>query len=153
DLVLTMPEPWEVKPSRYDTYRAFAIPMPTDRDAAITGIEFHPGNRRVVHHSRIHVDDTGDARRREDADRSPGFAGWMGRTIVELPYPGLGGWTPGLTPRHAPDGSGRIIRRGSEIVLQIHYHPIGKVESDRSSVGLYFAKQPLTRPMAGLSIS
>jgi hypothetical protein len=153
DLVLTMPEAWEAVPSRYDTYRAFALPMPTDRDVTITGIEFHPGNRRIVHHSRIHVDETGDARRREVADPTPGFAGWMGRTIVELPYPGLGGWTPGLTPRHAPEGSGRVIPRGSEIVLQIHYHPTGKVESDRSSVGLYFAKQPLTRRMAGVSIS
>ena len=153
DFVLTMPEAWEVTPSRYDTYRAFAVPSPKDRDVTITGIEFHPGNPRIVHHSRIHVNATGDARRREDADPTPGFAGWMGRTIVELPYPGLGGWTPGLTPRHAPEGSGRFIRKGSEIVMQIHYHPTGKVESDRSSVGLYFAKQPLTRRMAGVSIS
>ena len=153
DLVLTMPEAWELEPSRFDTYRAFAVPMPADRDVTITGIEFHPGNRRIVHHSRIHVDETGDARRREAADPTPGFAGWMGRNIVELPYPGLGGWTPGLTPRHAPEGSGRVIPRGSDIVLQIHYHPIGKVESDKSSVGLYFAKQPLTRRMAGVSIS
>ncbi len=153
DVVLTMPEAWQVEPGRFDTYRAFALPFPLDRDATITGLEFHPGNRRVVHHSRIHIDETGDARRREDADPTPGFAGWMGRKIVELPYPGLGGWTPGLTPRHAPEGSGRLVPKGSEIVLQIHYHPTGKVESDRSSVGLYFAKEPLTRKMAGLSIS
>jgi hypothetical protein len=153
DLVLTMPEAWEVAPSAWDTYRAFAVPLPGDRDVTITGIEFHPGNRRIVHHSRIHVDETGDARKREASDPTPGFAGWMGRKIVELPYPGLGGWTPGLTPRHSPEGSGRVISRGSDIVMQIHYHPSGKVESDRSSVGLYFAKQPLTRPMRGVSIS
>jgi hypothetical protein len=153
DLVLTMPESWEVEPSRFDTYRAFALPMPADRDVTITGIEFHPGNRQIVHHSRIHVDDTGDARHREASDPTPGFAGWMGRNIVELPYPGLGGWTPGLTPRHAPEGSGRLIPKGSDIILQIHYHPTGKVETDRSSLGLYFSKEPLTRRMAGLSIA
>jgi peroxiredoxin len=153
DLVLTMPEAWTVDPSEWDTYRAFAVPMPSDRDVTITGIEFQPGNRRIVHHSRVHLDSTGDARRREQADPTPGFAGWMGRTIVELPYPGLGGWTPGMTPRFAPEGSGRLVPRGSEIVFQIHYHPTGKSESDRSSVGLYFAKKPVTRPMAGLSIS
>jgi len=153
DLVLTMPEAWKLDPNPFDTYRAFALPVPPDRDLTITGIEFHPGNPRIVHHSRIHLDETGDARRREAGDQAPGFAGWMGRKIVELPYPGLGGWTPGLTPRPAPEGSGRVIRKGSDIVLQIHYHPTGKVESDRSSVGLYFAKQPLTRSMAGLSIS
>ncbi len=153
DLILTMPEAWELSPSEWDTYRAFALPFPMDRDVTITGLEFHPGNRRIVHHSRIHLDETGDARSREADDPTPGFSGWMGRKIVELPYPGLGGWTPGLTPRHAPAGSGRSIPRGSDIVLQIHYHPTGKVETDRSSVGLFFARQPVTRPMAGLSIS
>ena len=153
DLVLSMPEPWKLEPDRFDTYRAFALPMPPDRDVTITGIEFHPGNRRIVHHARIHVDETGDARRREEGDPAPGFAGWAGRRIVELPYPGIGGWTPGLTARHAPEGSGRTISRGSDVVLQIHYHPTGKDETDRSSVGLYFAKQPLNRRMAGFSIS
>ena len=153
DLILTMPEPWDQHPGKFDTYRAFALPMPADRDVAITAVEFHPGNRRIVHHSRLHVDETGDARRREVSDPAPGFSGWRGRNIMELPYPGIGGWTPGLTPRHSPEGSGRVIRRGSDVVLQIHYHPTGKVEKDQSSVGLYFARGPLARPMAGLSIS
>ncbi len=153
DLILTMPRPWEQHPGKFDTYRAFALPMPADRDLAITAVEFHPGNRKIVHHSRLHVDETGDARRREESDPAPGFAGWRGRNIMELPYPGIGGWTPGLTPRHSPEGSGRVIRRGSDIVLQVHYHPSGKVETDQSRVGLYFARGPLSRPMAGLSIS
>src|SRR5262249_21739026 len=108
--------------------------------------------RRVVHHSRIHLDETGDARRRERVEPGPGFSGWYGGTLLELPYPGLGAWTPGLTPRFAPEGAGRVIPRGSDVVLQIHYHPSGKVESDRSSVGLFFAKKPVTRQMAGYTL-
>ncbi len=153
DLVLTMPEPMQVAPGGIDSYRAFALPFALDHDVTISGVEFRPGNRRVVHHSRVHLDSTGDARRREQADPTPGFAGWMGRTIVELPYPGLGGWTPGMTARPAPEGVGRVIPRGSDVVFMIHYHPTGKTESDRSSVGLYFARKPVTRPMAGVSIS
>ena len=152
DLVLTMPEAWDLPLDGFDAYRGFALPMPLDHDVTITGLEFHPGNRRIVHHSRIHLDDTGDARHREQADPTPGFAGWRGRKIMELPYPGLGGWTPGITPRHAPEGCGRVVPRGSDIVLQIHYHPTGKPERDQSSVGLYFARQAVTRKMAGLSI-
>jgi peroxiredoxin len=152
DLILTMPQAWEVPPSPFDTYRAFALPVPLDHEVTVTGLEFRPGNRRIVHHSRVHMDSSGDARVREENDPTPGFAGWKGRKIMELPYPGLGGWTPGMTPRHAPEGSGRLVPRGSEIVLQIHYHPTGKLESDRSSVGLYFANKPVNRPMAGLTI-
>ncbi|HZW29826.1 MAG TPA: redoxin domain-containing protein [Isosphaeraceae bacterium] len=152
DLVLTMPEPYVVPATGWDTYRAFALPLPTDRDLTITGVEFRPGNRRVVHHSRVHVDETGDARRRERADPIPGFSGFYGDRLVELPYPGLGAWTPGLTPRFAPEGTGRVLRRGSEVVLNIHYHPTGKSEADQSSVGLYFARKPLTRKMAGYTL-
>src|SRR5205814_1931757 len=34
------------------------------------------------------------------------------------------------------------LRRRSVLVIQNHYHPVGKVESDRSMLGLYFAKSP-----------
>jgi hypothetical protein len=152
DLVLTMPEPMVVPASGYDIYRAFDLPMPLDRDVVITGVEFRPGNRRVVHHSRFHLDQTGEARQLEQDDPSPGFSGAYRNSILELPYPGLGGWTPGITPRFAPEGAGRVLPRGSDVVLQIHYHPIGKVESDRSSVGLFFARKPVTRRMAGLTL-
>ncbi len=152
DLVLTMPEPLDLPAGGFDMYRAFALPVPLDHPETIVGVEFHPGNRRIVHHIRIHMDQTGDARRRDESDPGPGFAGWRGRTVMELPYPGLGGWTPGMTPRFTPKGAGRALPTGSDIVLQIHYHPTGKAELDQSSVGLYFARQPVTRRMAGFSI-
>jgi peroxiredoxin len=152
DLVLRMPEPYVVPATGYDIYRAFALPLPVDRDLTITGVEFRPGNRRVVHHSRVHVDDTGDARTRERADVQPGFSGFYGNRLVELPYPGLGAWTPGMTPRFAPEGTGRVLARGSDVVLNVHYHPTGKSESDQSSVGLYFARKPVTRRMAGYTL-
>ncbi len=136
-----------------DLYRAFAIPFPLDRDVTIRGIEFRPGDRRIVHHSRIHLDTTGDARRRDRTDPGPGFSAWVRKVSFELPYPGLGGWTPGLTPRFAPEGAGRVIPRDSDIVFQIHYHRSGKVERDQSSVGLYFAEGPVTRKLTGLTLS
>jgi hypothetical protein len=153
DVILTMPEAMDVPPDGPDLYRTFVLPFPLDRDATIAGIEFRPGNRRVVHHSRIHVDSTGDARRRTRAGVGPSFRGSLAGIGLELPYPGIGAWTPGTTARLAPDGVGRLILRGSDIVLQIHYHPIGKAMSDRSSVGLYFATKPITRKMVGYSLA
>ena len=150
DLVLTMPETFGVPADGPDIYRSFALPFPLDHDVTINGVEVHPGNRRVVHHSRLYLDETGDARRRERFDPQPGFSSWFGISAgQDLPYPGMGGWTPGMTPRFAPDGVGRTIRRGSDIVLQLHYHPTGKPEPDRSSIGLFFARAPVTRKMAG----
>jgi peroxiredoxin len=153
ELVLTMPEPFPVPPAGDDIYRAFLLPLDLDRDLTIVGVEFRPGNRRIVHHCRVHFDPTGDARRRETSEAGPGFNGWFGGPSFELPYPGIGAWTPGMTPRLAADGVGRVIPRGSDIVVHIHYHQIGKPQSDQSSVGLFLAKKPVSRSMAGLSIS
>jgi thiol-disulfide isomerase/thioredoxin len=153
DLVLTVPEPMVLSPDGEDLYRAFAIPFSLDHDVTISGVEFRPGNRRVVHHSRVHLDATGDAIRRDRTDPGPGFAGWVRKVSFELPYPGLGGWSPGMTPRFAPDGVGRLVPHGSDVVFMIHYHPSGKVERDQSSVGLYFARGPVTRQMTGFTLS
>ena len=153
DVVLTMPEPMDIPADGPDIYRAFALPFPLERDAAIAGVEFRPGNRRVVHHSRIHLDQTGNARLRDRTEAGAGFSGAFGGGVFELPYPGIGAWTPGTTARFAPDGVGRVISRGSEIAIQIHYHPVGKPTSDRSSVGLFFARKPITKTMVGYSLS
>jgi len=153
DLVLTMPEPYWLPAGGPDIYRSFPLPVPLAKDAMITGIEFRPDNRRIVHHSRVYLDQTGDAVRRDSSDRQPGFSGWFAETGgLDLPYPGIGAWTPGMTPRFAPDGVGRLIPRGADVVLQIHYHPTGKPEADRSSVGFFFANKPISKMMAGFTL-
>ncbi len=59
----------------------------------------------------------------------------------------LGGEAPGSDVFMWPAGSAKKIPAGSTIVLQMHYSRNGKVEKDRSSVGLYFAKEPPRREM------
>jgi len=54
---------------------------------------------------------------------------------------GLGGWAPGLRGTSAPAGTGMLLPKGSDIVLQIHYHRNGKPEKDRTKIGLYLAKE------------
>jgi peroxiredoxin len=153
DLVLTMPEPYHVAAAGPDIYRSFPVRLPLDREITIRGLELRPGNRRVVHHARVYLDQTGDARRRDLEDQEAGFSTRLGfGGGPELPYPGLGAWTPGMTPRFAREGVGRALPLGSDVVIQIHYHPNGKPEVDQSRVGLYFAREPVTKTMAGYSL-
>lgn len=56
-------------------------------------------------------------------------------------------WTPGAQPRFAPDGVGYFLQAGADVLIQIHYHRSGKVESDRTAVGLYLSKTPLAKRM------
>ena len=43
---------------------------------------------------------------------------------------------------------GRYLKRGSDLVMQVHYHPTGKEETDRSKVGLYFLDEPVAKVLA-----
>jgi hypothetical protein len=38
----------------------------------------------------------------------------------------------------------RILHKGSDLVVQVHFHPSGKVEQEQSTIGLYFAKKAPT---------
>jgi mono/diheme cytochrome c family protein len=150
DLVLEMAEPFTVPADGRDVYRCFVIPIPLDESKTVAAVEFRPGNRRVVHHALLFLDANGAARKKDEAEAGPGYNSFGGPGI--LPTGGLGGWAPGSMPRRLPEGTGGFLRRGSDLVMQLHYHPSGKAETDRSSVGIYFTKEPATKLIGGLAV-
>jgi len=153
DLIVTMTEPFEVPAGGPDLYRAFVVPMGLDRDRVIEAVEFRPGNPKVAHHARMFVDETGDSRRRDAAEPGPGFNSGFADGGVDIPHPGLGAWTPGMTPRLPPEGVGMPVKPGADVVLVLHYHPVGRPEADRSSLGIHFRTTPPTRALAGIVLS
>jgi hypothetical protein len=141
DLVLRMAEPYHVPAGGPDIYRCFIIPIPIDSDRDVAAVEFRPGNRKVVHHAAFFLDDKGLAKKRDREDGlQPGF------TSIGAPgFPpsgSLGGWGLAALPRFLPEGTGMPIKKGSELVMQVHYHPTGKAETDQSMLGVYFTKKP-----------
>lgn len=62
DLVLKVPEPFQIPSRSRDLYRCFVIPIPTDSNRTVAAVEFRPGNRRVVHHALLFLDNTGAVR-------------------------------------------------------------------------------------------
>lgn len=150
DMVITMAEPFTVPAGGGDIYRAFVIPMPLAANTALAAAEFRPGNRRIVHHARFFVDSTDECRKRDQADATPGFEAWGGGNIFK---PDIGAWVPGSIPRMPPADVGKIIKKGSDLVMLIHYHGTGKAETDQSSLGLYFDKQPPTRTITTIPLN
>lgn len=69
-----------------------------------------------------------------------------------LPIGSLGRWAHGVMPAHRPGRVGRVMKKGSDLVLQDHCNPDGVARSDQSSVGLYFAKRLVTRYAVGLQM-
>jgi mono/diheme cytochrome c family protein len=141
DLVLDIGTDFAVGASGEDIYRCFVLPTQLEKDQYVTAVEYRPGNPRVVHHMLAYVDISGKARERDQADPGPGYTcfGGPGDPI----HGGLGGWAPGNQPSFLPEGIGRSLPKQSDIILQVHYHPQGKAETDRSKIGLYFSRKPI----------
>ncbi len=150
DLVLTMPEPYTIPADGGDVFRGFVLPLSGIVDRPIAAVEFRPGNRKVVHHARVFVDETPDCRKLDADNPGPGFV-YDGRN--DIPKPSLCEWNPGVTPRRPRPGVGRTIKAGSDVAVLLHYHATGKPEADQSSVGLYFADRPPDRILGRISLS
>lgn len=138
DLTVKMPEAYTLKAEGRDVFRVFVIPMNLTEDKYVSAIDFRPSNRKIVHHALLFLDTTGEARKRDAADPEPGYSQAGGLGFV--PTGGLGGWAPGVTPHRLPEGVARVARKGSDLVVQVHYHPSGKQEQEQSTIGLYFTK-------------
>lgn len=150
DLVLAMPEEFHVPADGPDSFRFFVIPIDIPEDKVVAAVEFRPGNPRVVHHAILYLDASGVAMKRDLADPEPGYEGFL--TGGFRPSGTLGFWAPGYTPRFLPAGIGQHLAKGTDLAMQLHYHPSGKAESDRSQVGVYFADKPVERFVSGLAL-
>jgi hypothetical protein len=133
DLEAQMRTTFQVPADGPDLYQCFVILSPSRINRWVRALDMQPGNRKVVHHALLFQDITGTARRRDTGAGYPCFG-----TPGFLPARGLGGWTPGSVPMQAPEGSPVLLEANADLVLQVHYHPTGKPESDRTSLALYF---------------
>jgi mono/diheme cytochrome c family protein len=142
DLLLQMPSSFTVPPSGPDVYRCFVLPLPVGGEQAVAAVEFHPGNRRVIHHASFFLDDKGRGRQKqkETNDGQPGYPSFGGPGFAAAGS--LGGWSLAALPTRLPEGTAMLLPSGCDLVLQIHYHPDGKEETDRSELGIYFSKKP-----------
>ena len=133
DLEAQMAAVFSVPSEGADLYQCFAIPLPPGRDRWVRALDIRPGNPKVVHHALLFQDITGTARQR---DQGAGYSCFG--TPGFLPARGLGGWTPGAIPFQTPEDVPELLHGGATLVLQVHYHPTGRAEADRTRVALYF---------------
>jgi peroxiredoxin len=152
DLILQPKEDFVVGPGGRDLFRCFVLPTNLTEDRYVVAIEVKPTNPRVVHHTLNFIDSLGRGRKLEekaqeeekdkkadDYDRGPGYSMAMGVGFV--PNGALSGWAPGQMPYQLPAGYGWHLPKGSDVIMQAHYHRDGRVEKDRTQIGLYFAKK------------
>jgi len=148
DLVVEMPAAYHLKADGPDVYRNIALPLGLTEDKWITAIEMRPSARAAVHHVLYFADPNGRVHLKESEGTEPGFSG-MRAGGATLP---LGGWAVGAQPQFFPEGLALRLPQGSDLVIQYHFHPTGKPETEKSLIGLHFAKQPPSRNLISIRL-
>ncbi len=132
DLVIETSETYTIPAQGVIDYVYVRVPTNFQEDRWVRAAEAVPGDRTAVHHIIAYIDGK-DGRKR-------------GRGH-------LCGYAPGDMPSVYPDGIAKKIPAGSDILFQIHYTPNGKVRTDRSKLGLIFAKGPVEHEAHTLGIA
>lgn len=141
DLIVEMPEPYAVQAEGGDAYRCFVLPVNLAVDRWVRAVDFQPSNRRVVHHALFFT----------TAQKLPANYSCFG-TPGFLPSSTLGGWSPGNSVLTMPAGTAMRLPKGNAIVAQIHFHPRGHLEEERSRIGIYFAAGPPEKHIADVGL-
>ncbi|MFM7187319.1 MAG: redoxin domain-containing protein [Armatimonadota bacterium] len=138
DIELAAAADYTIPASGPDEYRTFIVPTNFTEDRWIDAVDFKPSNPKVVHRILGFVD--GSKRARGHSDKLPalGYNNFGG--LLSQPDADLGAWFPGNPVQVMPSGTAWKLPKGSDILVQMHYHPTGKIESDKPSVKLHFAK-------------
>ncbi|HWB07553.1 MAG TPA: redoxin family protein [Verrucomicrobiales bacterium] len=125
DLVITAAGEEKIPATGYIPYRYVILPYIFPHDTWVQGIEIMPGNPKVVHHANLAF-----AKVTEKFDQDRNF---------------LTGKVPGGIAVNLKSGVAMMIPRGSVLAFQIHYVTTGKEETDRISVGLRYAREPVDK--------
>jgi Flp pilus assembly protein TadD len=110
----------------------------------VRGLEFRPGNPKVVHHANIRIDHTTASRALDTADPAPGYSGLLAHS-AQYPDGHFLGWTPGQVTPLLPKDLAWRIEGPTDLVVEIHMQPSGKPEAVQPSIGLYFSDEPPAR--------
>jgi hypothetical protein len=139
DKVLEMPEPFSVPAQGTIDYQWIVMPIGLDKDTWIQGVEVRPGDRSVVHHVIAFYRRPGS---KWLVDAKPGVPTPKGSGDSEagMSDGAIGGYVPGLPANRLAPGRAIFLPAGSDIVLQVHYNATGKATTDRTKVGIVFAR-------------
>ncbi len=151
DLVVTLSQPYELQADGTDVSRVFVLPVPVRTMRYVQGLEFRPGNPKVVHHANIRIDRTPASRQLDDQDPAPGYDGLLLHSAV-YPDGHFLGWTPGQIAPLLPKGLAWRLDPGTDLVVEIHMKPTGKAEVVEPSIGLFFGDDPPARTPAMLRL-
>jgi hypothetical protein len=153
DTIWSMQEDYPIPSSGTIEYKNFEVPTNLTEDKWAEAIEIRPGNRSVVHHVIVYLIDPNAAkvappftpaanmRRPPEAPKTERGAEPNDRPMKRGPTGWLAGYAPGQAVRVYQPGTALRVPAGSTLIIQEHYTATGKETTDRTRVGIKWAKQ------------
>src|SRR4051812_16856806 len=138
DMIVELPEV-QIPATGSDYFPTPSVTLDLAEDRWIRAVEIRPSNRAVTHHSVIFSADLSAAM----AAMNPRAA--MGAMSSSGLFDVLAVWAVGTPATVYPEGMGRWVRKGQTLRTNLHYHPNGTPQVDRTRVGLYFGKGELKK--------
>jgi hypothetical protein len=139
DMIVELPEV-QIPATGNDYFPTPSLMLPLTEDRWIRALEIRPSNRAVTHHSVIFSADVAGAMSAMAGGGPPIAAGGL--------FNVLGVWAVGTPPTVYPEGMGRWVRKGQMLRTNLHYHPNGTPQVDRTRVGLYFGTGEMKKEVA-----
>ncbi len=140
DLVIPMREAFEQYGIYLDQYQVFVLRTNLTEDKWVEGIDFVPGNKKIVRHAAISISPAGQFDSLDQWDPRYGYYSFGG--LGKIPdQPFWYTWSPQQEASFFTDGHLKFLPKGSDLILHIHYGPTGKPQLDSSMVRLYFSDQ------------
>ena len=158
DVVFEMPVEYKIPATGTIDYQYFEVPTHFSEDRWIQAGEVRAGNPEHVHHIIVSVIEPGPSTRPTVMSVRPIFPPGEGpagpRQLTDAQRAQLAlaarragavslvNWAVGEDAPVYPPGLAKRIPAGSTLVFQVHYTTNGAAASDRSKIGLIFAKEP-----------
>ncbi len=140
DMIIRMAEPYTLAAAGPDEYRCFVLPLQVPPGKFIKSIEYRPGNRKIVHHAVITSLPHPEAVAKLAEGDGKSFLSGLAPPGRFLSGP-LSIWTPGMEPHFLPGDLAAKWPESTDMVLQLHLHPSGKLEAEQSAIGIYLTEQ------------
>ncbi len=158
DLVIEMPEPFEVPAEGTIDYQYIQVASNFTEDKWVRAVELRAGARPAVHHIILSiVEEEGAPQERafKDIPVGPAAEAAFERARQRAEEGGGGGrqgpgriiasLTPGMNPVVFEPGTALRIPKGVQLQFNIHYMATGEATMDQSRVGFFLADGPPER--------
>jgi hypothetical protein len=144
DLALPLPSEFTVAADKMEDWHEFVVPATTTEPRWIRAVDLLPGTPSIVRSASIFL------KEREGVSRASTDAG------SPVPDHVLAHWLPGQDPEAASSAAIRLPA-GAQIAVRIHYKKTwqfeGKPLTDRSTLGVYFAKDTNTQELLTFALA